>query len=75
MLRRRPTYLQLASSGELSTHIGMQVAADHRIEQRVARQRQVESREIERCMDRMLSQVAAKEHMIDYEVRLVSAFP
>ena len=49
-----------------------QVAADVRTEQRLMRQRQAESREIERCMERMLSQVAAKEHMIDYEVRLVS---
>ena len=50
----------------------MQVVGDYRKEQRELRQRQAEAREVERCMERMLSQVAAKERMIDYEVRLVS---
>ncbi len=50
----------------------MQVAGEYRREQREARQRQAEARDIERCMERMLSQVAAKERMIDHEVRLVS---
>ncbi len=50
----------------------MQVAGEYRREQREARQRQAEARDIQRCMERMLSQVAAKEHMIDHEVRLVS---
>ena len=50
----------------------MQVAGDYRREQREARQRQAEARDIERCMERMLSQVVAKERMIDHEVRLVS---
>ncbi|DBB01226.1 TPA: RNA demethylase alkbh5 [Trebouxia sp. C0004] len=48
------------------------VAGDYRREQRGARLRQAEARDIERCMERMLSQVAAKERMIDHEVRLVS---
>lgn len=50
----------------------MQVVGEYRREQREARQRQAEARDIERCMERMLSQVAAKERMIDHEVRLVS---
>ena len=51
----------------------MQVVADYRGEQRALRQQQAETREVERCMERMLSQVAAKEHALDYEVRAVSA--
>lgn len=50
----------------------MQVAGSYRREQRVARQRQAEAREVKPCMERMVSQVTAKERMIDYEVRLVS---
>lgn len=48
------------------------MVADYRGEQRALRQQQVESREVERCMERLLSQVAAKEHAVDYEVRVVS---
>ena len=50
----------------------MQVAGNHRREQRETRQRQAQAREVERCMERMVSQVAAKERMVDCEVRLVS---
>lgn len=50
----------------------MQVVADYRGEQRALRQQQVESREVARCMERLLSQVAAKEQAVDYEVRVVS---
>lgn len=50
----------------------MQVVAEYRGEQRALRQQQVESREVARCMERLLSQVAAKEHSLDYEVRVVS---
>ena len=50
----------------------MQVVADYRGQQRALRQQQAETREVERCMERMLSQVAAKEHALDYEVRAVS---
>lgn len=50
----------------------LQVVAEYRGEQRALRQQQVESREVARCMERLLSQVAAKEHAVDYEVRVVS---
>lgn len=50
----------------------VQVVADCRGQQRALRQQQVETREVERCMERMLSQVAAKEHAQDYEVHVVS---
>lgn len=53
----------------------VQVVAEYRSEQRAVRQQQAESREVERCMERMLSQVAAKEHALDYEVRVVSTQP
>lgn len=55
------------------TIVIMQVVAEYRGEQRAVRQQQAESREVERCMERMLSQVAAKEHALDHEVRVVSA--
>ena len=54
-------------------YASLQVVADFRGEQRAARQQQAEFREVQRCMERMLSQVAAKEHSINYEVRVVSA--
>ena len=53
----------------------LQVVAEFRGDQRGVRQQQAESREVERCMERMLSQVAAKEHSINYEVRAVSPIP
>ena len=51
----------------------MQVVADYRGEQRAVRQQQAETREVERCMERMVSQVAAREHALDYQVRLLTA--
>ena len=50
----------------------MQVVADYRGEQRALRQQQAETREVERCVEGMLSQVSATEHTLDYEVRVVS---
>ena len=50
----------------------MQVVAEYRSEQRATRQQQAESREVERCMERMMSQVVAREHALDYQVRVVS---
>ena len=49
-----------------------QVVAEYRGQQRAARQQHLESREVERCMERMVSQVAAKENAINHEVRVVS---
>ena len=50
----------------------MQVVADYRGQQRALRQQQAETREVERCMERMLSHLAAEEHALDYQVRVVS---
>lgn len=53
----------------------MQVVAEYRSEQRAVRQQQAQAREVERCIERMMSQVAAKEHALDCEVHVVSTHP
>ena len=50
----------------------MQVCAEYRAEQRAAKQHQAEQREVQRCMERVLSHVEAKERIIDHEITLVS---
>ena len=66
-LKRRP---QLFAHGAM-----LQVVADVRTEQRAVKQQQVERHEVARCMERILTQLAAKERAIDYEVRVVSSTP
>lgn len=56
----------------LTEHLAVQVCAGYRAEQRAAKQHQAEQREVQRCMERMLSHVEAKERIIDHEVTLVS---
>lgn len=51
--------------------MAVQVVAENKAEHRATKQRQVEQREVQRCMDRMLSHVEAKERIIDHEVHQV----